>query len=113
MKKSKPPSRNSVTVEIAGEKHVLRSDAAPEYTHAVAAHLDATIRSLGPAASLEPHRTAILAGLFITDELFRIRDELRLLREEMDRRAGMLSDLLERATAEGQAAPEGGGRSDR
>lgn len=95
------PQRSSVTVEIAGDKHVLRSDAPADYTHAVAAHVDATIRSLGPSSSLEPHRTAILAALVITDELFRIREELRHLREEVDRRANLLAELLERAEQEG------------
>jgi cell division protein ZapA len=79
--------RQSVTVLIAGERHVLRSDAPPEYTHAVAAHVDATIRSVGPSQPLEAHRAAILAALFITDELFRTREELRGLREEIERRS--------------------------
>lgn len=94
--------KNSVAVDIAGERHVLRSDAPPEYTHAVAAHVDSTIRALGPANALEAHRTAILAALVITDELFRLREELRTLREEMDRRAGAMADLLERASSDGR-----------
>jgi cell division protein ZapA len=97
MSRSRPPSRNSVTVEIAGERHVLRSDAPAEYTHSVAAHLDSTIRALGPAASLEPHRTAILAALTITDELFRAREEMRQLREELERRSQSIAEVLERA----------------
>lgn len=105
MSGSRPSPRNSVTVEIAGERHVLRSDAPPEYTHAVAAHVDSTIRALGPGTSLEPHRTAILAALFITDELFRVREELRLLKEEVERRSAVLADLLERAAGEGAATP--------
>jgi cell division protein ZapA len=87
--------RQSVTVLIAGERHVLRSDAPPEYTHAVAAHVDATIRSVGPSQPLEAHRAAILAALFITDELFRTREELRTLREEIESRSARLADLLE------------------
>lgn len=93
-------TKSSVTVEIAGERHVIRSDAPPEYTHAAAAHVDATIAALGPGNTLEPHRLAILAALVITDELFRTREELRTLREEVDRRAGFLSDLLDRAADE-------------
>jgi cell division protein ZapA (FtsZ GTPase activity inhibitor) len=100
--RAKAPSKNSVTVDIAGERHLLRSDAPAEYTHAVAAHVDATIRALGPANALEPHRSAILAALVITDELFRVREELRSLRDEVERRATMLADLLERASTEGR-----------
>lgn len=104
MSRSRPPARSSVTVEIAGERHVLRSDAPPEYTHAVAAHVDATIRALGPSVALEAHRSAILAAMVITDELFRAREELRALREEVDRRSALLADLLLRSA--GQTAPE-------
>ena len=100
MKGEAPPGKRSVTVEIAGERHVLRSDAPPEYTHAVAAHVDATIQTLAPPGTLDPHRSAILAALVITDELFRTREELRALREEMERRAALLANLLERAAAE-------------
>jgi cell division protein ZapA len=95
----KDPSvgRNSVSVEIAGERHVLRSDAAPEYTQSVAAHVDATIRTLGVGNTLDPHRAAILAALTITDELFRTRAEAAGLREEMRRRATALATMLENA----------------
>jgi cell division protein ZapA len=103
MSRSRQPVRHSVTVEIAGERHVLRSDAPPEYTHAVAAHLDSTIRALGPGGSLEPHRTAILAALTITDDLFRTREELRQLREDLERRSRRISDLLR--TAAGDETP--------
>jgi cell division protein ZapA (FtsZ GTPase activity inhibitor) len=90
-----------VAVEIAGEKHVLRSDVPPEYTRAVAAHVDATIRALPGFQTLEPFRAATLAALSITDELFRARDELRRLRDEAERRTGELADLLEAAEAAG------------
>lgn len=101
-------TKNSVTVEIAGEKHVLRSDAPMEYTHSVAAHVDGTIRSLGKAEALEPHRTAILAAMVITDELFRTREELRALREEVERRAALLADRLQRASGVELPAEIGG-----
>jgi cell division protein ZapA len=89
--------RHTVTVEIAGDRHILRSDAPPEYTRAVAAHVDATVRALPP--TLEPHRAAILAALSITDELFRAREEIQAVREESARRAATLSAVLEAAEA--------------
>ena len=93
------PGRQSVTVEIAGERHTLRSDASSEYTQSVAAHLDATIRSLGLGNTLDPHRAAILAGMTITDELFRAREEVAALRSELAQRATRLAALLEAASA--------------
>ncbi|HEX6751185.1 MAG TPA: cell division protein ZapA [Longimicrobium sp.] len=94
-----PPPRHTVAVEIAGEKHVLRSDVPPEYTRAVAAHVDGTIRALPGFQTLEPFRAATLAALSITDELFRAREEIRHLREEATRHTGELADLLEAAEA--------------
>lgn len=94
---SRRPPRPAVTVEIAGQKHVLRSDVPAEYTRSVAAHVDATIRALPGTRTLEPHRAAILAALSITDELFRVREDLARLRAEVDRRAERFADALESA----------------
>lgn len=96
-RKSSP--RHKVTVEIGGEKHVLRSDVPPEYTRAVAAHVDTTLRALPGFATLEPHRAAILAALSITDELLRAREEIRFLREEAERRLVAAAELLEAAVS--------------
>ena len=92
-----PPPRHTVAVEIAGEKHVLRSDVPPEYTRRVASHVDATIRALPGFQTLEPFRAATLAALSITDELLTARDEIRRLREEADERTHHLAELLESA----------------
>jgi cell division protein ZapA (FtsZ GTPase activity inhibitor) len=88
-----------VAVDIAGEKHVLRSDVPPEYTRSVAAHVDATIRALPGFQTLEPFRAATLAALSITDELFRAREEIRKLREEAEYRTNILAEQLEAASA--------------
>lgn len=106
MSRSRSSPRNSVTVEIAGERHVLRSDAPPEYTHAVAAHVDATVRAMGQSSALEPQRIAILAAMVITDELFRVREELRALQEDVERRVGLLADRLERMAEGAEVEPE-------
>jgi cell division protein ZapA len=86
--------RHTVSVSIAGERHVLRSDAEPDYTVRCAEHVDATIRALSSAQPLEPHRTAILAALSITDELFRAREELQRLQGEIDARAARLASRI-------------------
>jgi cell division protein ZapA (FtsZ GTPase activity inhibitor) len=88
-----------VAVEIAGEKHVLRSDVPPEYTRQVAAHVDATIRALPGFQQLEPFRAATLAALSITDELFRAREEIRRLQGDQEYRTNILADQLETAVA--------------
>ncbi len=104
-KPKKEPSRHTVTVEIAGERHVLRSDVPPEYTRAVAAHVDQTIQSLPGFGTLEPVRAATLAALSITDELFRARLEIDRLRDQIERRTMELTSLLETAEAASRRAP--------
>lgn len=101
-------ARPSVTVEIAGERHVLRSDEPAEYTRAVAAHLDATIQRLQESGPVEPHRVAVLAGLFITDELFRARAELEALRAAWSASAAALARTLEHELASGDDANRSG-----
>jgi cell division protein ZapA (FtsZ GTPase activity inhibitor) len=93
----RPAARHSVTVEIAGEKHVLRSELPPEDTRAIAAHVDTTLRGLPGYQTLEPFRAATLAALSITDELFHAREELRRLREEIAQRTAELASILEEA----------------
>jgi cell division protein ZapA len=96
-----PPARQSVTVEIAGERHVLRSDMPPEYTRAVAQHVDDTLRALPSFPTLEPIRAAILASLSITDELFRARQEVDRLRAEIEQKTADLAAILEEAQTPG------------
>jgi cell division protein ZapA len=100
--------RHTVTVEVGGEKHVLRSDVPPEYTRAVAAHLDAVIRELPGFRSLEPHRAILLAALSVTDELFSAREEIQRLRDEAERRAAAAAELLESAAADAPPDPADG-----
>lgn len=104
MTRRRSSPRHTVTVEIGGEKHVLRSDVPPEYTRAVAAHLDAVVRELPGFRSLEPHRAVLLAALSVTDELFSAREEIQRLRDEAGRRTAAAAELLEGAAAD---APPG------
>jgi cell division protein ZapA (FtsZ GTPase activity inhibitor) len=101
--------RHSGTVEVGGEKHVLRSDVPPEYTRAVAAHLDGVVRELPGFRTLEPHRAVLLAALSVTDELFRAREEIQRLRDEAGRRAAAAADLLERAAGDAPVSSAEGG----
>ncbi len=100
MSPRRPPARHTVTVDIAGERHVLRSDVSPEYTRTVAQHVDDTIRALSSFPSLEPFRAAILAALSITDELFHARAEVERLRGEIEERTGAVAEVLEGASSE-------------
>lgn len=84
--------KQSVTVRIAGEEHVIRASAPPDYTRACAQLVDERILEIrNRAGLLEAHKAAILAALSITDELLQVREELARLREEVDREAASLA----------------------
>lgn len=66
--------KESVRVVVGGEELVVRSELPPEYTREVAAYFDEALRRIrAMAPSLEAQKAAILAGLAVTDELFRAR----------------------------------------
>jgi cell division protein ZapA (FtsZ GTPase activity inhibitor) len=88
--------KSTVSVRIAGEEHVLRSSADPEYTRACAAFLDERIREIRERSGLvENHRAVILAALAITDRYFGLRDELDRLRREVTSRSTNLARRIE------------------
>jgi cell division protein ZapA len=66
--------KSLVKVTIGGDEYSLKSDRSPEYTRAVAEHLDRALKDvLAAGAMVETHKAAILAALSITDELFQER----------------------------------------
>lgn len=92
------PAKRTVTVRIAGEEHVLRSTADPEYTRACAKYLDDSIRRIREMSGLvEGHRAVILAALAITDRYFETRDDLDRVRREVTSRS---NNLVKRIQAE-------------
>ena len=83
--------KTSVKVEILGESYVLRTEAAPEHTKAVAEHLDKAIRQILSGGSvIESNRAAILAALQITSELLEAREANGTLVGAMN---GLASDV--------------------
>ncbi|MGH7582802.1 MAG: cell division protein ZapA [Gemmatimonadales bacterium] len=68
------PAKHSVKVRVGGEEMQLRTELPPAYAQAVAEHFDEALRRIRAASpSLEAYKAAILAGLAVTDELFRSR----------------------------------------
>ena len=87
--------KSVVKVTIGGEEYTLKSDRAPEYTQAVAAHVDRTLGEVLAAGSIvESHKAAVLAALAITDELFQARRQQRDMGEQLTALAAELSRLL-------------------
>jgi cell division protein ZapA len=87
--------KTSVKVDILGESYVLRTEAAPEHTKAVAEHLDRAIRHILAGGSvIEANRAAILAALQITSELFVAREETESLTASMQALSGDVRRML-------------------
>ncbi|MBA3672101.1 MAG: cell division protein ZapA [Gemmatimonadaceae bacterium] len=87
--------KTSVKVEILGESYVLRTEAAPEHTRAVAEHLDRAIRQILAGGSvIETNRASILAALQITSELFQAREANGALIGAMQALSGDVRRLL-------------------
>ncbi len=92
--------KESVTVRIAGEEYTIRSSAEAEYTRRCARCVDQRIRAVKEQFGLlESHKAAILAALSITDELFRVRDDLERSDVDLGSRIDGLAKQLERAVS--------------
>lgn len=100
--------KNVVRVTIVGEEHLIRSDAPPEHTRAVADYVDKTIRAITNSGSVvvEPHRAAILAAMKITDELFGVRATSVQLDEAIESLSGEVRRWLPPAKRGGAGAVE-------
>ena len=103
--------KSLVTVTIGNEDYTLKSDRAPDYTRAVAAHVDARLKEvLSSGTMVETHKAAVLAALAVTDELFQSRRAQQDLADRLHTLARELSRLLppakRRSSASGSfAAP--------
>lgn len=97
--------KESVRVVVGGEELAVRSELPPEYTREVAAYLDEALRRIrAMAPSLEAHKAAILAGLAVTDELFRARRT----DVEVARRIGSMADDIARLLPPAKRGGRGG-----
>lgn len=97
--------KESVRVVVGGEELSVRSELPAEYTREVAAYLDDALRRIrAMMPSLEAHKAAILAGLAVTDELFRARRA----DAEVARRVTTLSDELSRLLPPTKRGGKGG-----
>jgi cell division protein ZapA (FtsZ GTPase activity inhibitor) len=87
-------------IEILGQRLLVRGRGTPEYIRGLGEYLDARIRLVREQAHVQdPTRLALLAGLHVADELFRLRDGQAGLTARLD---GMIARLAE-ATAGGGA----------
>ncbi len=102
-------ARQSVKVVIGGEEFTVRSELSPEYTQAVANYFDQVLGSVrGSLPMVEAHKTAILAGLAVTDELFQGRRGDAEVASQLEQ----LTNELTRMVPPGKRGPGTGSSSD-
>jgi cell division protein ZapA len=95
--------KRSVTVEVAGQKFTLRTEADDEYIQGLAAFVNQKIAEVrAPSSSggrtLSTHALAILAALNIADELFQARSSQDELKQRVREKAKRIGALLDKAS---------------
>jgi cell division protein ZapA len=87
---------NRVEVEILGQKYTIRSAAEAGYVRELAAYLEKRVSEIrGGGGGQDGARVLALAALYITDELFRLRDERSAADRAASARVGALRELLD------------------
>lgn len=91
---SKP---NRVEFNLLGQHYAIKSDAAPEYVRDLVAHVEKIIKQIqGGGAPQDPQKVAVLAALYIADELFQGREGSRKTEGAAVDRVGALLQLLDK-----------------
>ena len=85
-----------IEVEILGQRYVVRSSESAEYVRTLAAYVEKRANEIrGSGAVQDSVRLLALASLYITDELFRLRDEHSMADQVASDRLGALRELLD------------------
>lgn len=85
-----------VEFELLGRRFTVKSEASPEYVRELVAHVERTIKNLRGAGSQDSVKLAVLAALYIADELFRAREARSQEAGEAAHRVGALVELLDK-----------------
>jgi cell division protein ZapA (FtsZ GTPase activity inhibitor) len=98
---TKPQEQPTTQVTILDEPLAIKTEAPPEYTRSVAAHVDTTLRNLRRSVPTpESFPVAALGAMEITDELFRTRSGIAELSDDLVTRLERLTDELDTVLAE-------------
>jgi cell division protein ZapA (FtsZ GTPase activity inhibitor) len=81
-----------VEFELLGQPYTIRTELAPDYVRRLVAFIDAKVKEV---ALPDPTKALALAALYITEELFHLRDEQRRLEGDVTSRVDLLLKLLD------------------
>jgi cell division protein ZapA (FtsZ GTPase activity inhibitor) len=85
-----------VEFELLGQKYTIRSEAAPDYVRELVGYIEKKLAAVGGEGVQDPMKRLTLATLYITDELFRARDEQTRAAGDVAARVGTLLEMLNR-----------------
>ena len=87
----------SIQVEIFGQVYSIKGKDDPAYVRELAAYIDGKMKEVQKnTRTVDPHRVAILTALTITDELYRLREDYRLLEKTAKNASKRLLDMTDR-----------------
>lgn len=91
---SKP---DRVEFNLLGQRYAIRSEASAEYVRELVAHVEKIVRRIeAEGGPQDPQKLAMLAALYVTDELFQSKDAGRQTEGAVSERVGALLDLLDK-----------------
>lgn len=85
-----------VEFELLGQRFTVKSEAPADYVRELVAHVERTVSELRGEGNQDPVKLAVLAALYIADELFRAREARSQEAGEAARRVGALVQLLDK-----------------
>lgn len=94
--------KETVEVEILGEPYTLRSDTSSEYTNRVADYVNQMASDIRQESGvMDQKKLAILTALAVTDQLFRMRDGVEVVKGLAEKRAERLTEEVLSVVGEG------------
>ena len=87
----------TIKVEIYDQAYTVRSDGDPEYLKQLAEYVDQRMREISSGTlTVDSRKVAILAALYIADELHQLRRQHEQADEQLATRSAECSELLDR-----------------
>jgi cell division protein ZapA len=94
-----------VEVRILGESYTIKSETTADYTRRVAEHVDRMAKEIQDESGIiDQKKVAVLTALAVTDQLFRMREGVEVVRglaeNRADRLIGEVLSVVEQASGD-------------
>jgi len=87
----------TIKVEIYDQAYTVRSDGDPDYLKELAEYVDQRMREISSGTlTVDSRKVAILAALYIADELHQLRKHQEQADEQLAMRSSECSEMLDR-----------------